>query len=209
MNNLNLIEKLTQSFLKFPGVGRKTANRFIFHLIKMPAGELDKFLNDLKELTKIKICQQCFFPVFKNSNDIIENKDQFCEFCANSQRQANLICVIEKDSDLLAIENTGKYKGLYHILGGTILTFGQEEKSDLKTKELLSRLDTLKTKYNNIEVILALPPSTLGDATALYLEKLLKDKDIKTTRLARGLPMGADLEYADEITLGEALNKRS
>lgn len=205
----NLVERLIQVFLKFPSVGKRTANRFIFHLIKTSPDILDQFLSDLKELTKIKICQQCFFPVLKNSSETSENKIGLCEFCSNGQRQENLICVVEKDNDLLAIENTRKFKGLYHVLGGTILSFGEEEKKDLKTKELLNRLNILKTKYDNVEVILALPPDTKGDATALYLEKFLAGKSIKTTRLARGLPTGADLEYADEITLGEALNKRS
>ena len=239
----NLIERLTKTFSYFPGVGKRTASRFIFYLIKLPREQSTKFMADLVELFKINVCQSCFFPIFKDN-------DKLCEFCSNDSRNKNLICVIEKESDLLAIENTRRYKGVYHILGGTILSFSNDtEKRGLRIKELLDRVKLLKdtppnvttytchpresgdpkpntppivghpsTKGNDshfpgnnssIEIILALRPDTAGDATNLYLEKYLKPLDIKITRLARGLPTGADLEYADETTLSEALNKRS
>lgn len=197
------IQGLIEVFSKFPGVGKKTAGRFIFYLIKLPQEQLNKMISDLAELSKIKICQNCFYPVFKDNGPL-------CEFCSNKSRSQNLICVVEKESDLLAIENTRRYKGLYHILGGTILSFNEgESKKEIRVKELIERVKNLQTKFKEMEIVLALRPDTAGDATNLYLEKVLKSLDVKITRLARGLPTGADLEYADEITLSEALIKRN
>jgi len=200
------IDRLTKTFSNFPSIGKRTAGRFIFHLIKLPREQTTQFLADLVELFKIKSCPTCFFPVFKSDQLL-------CEFCSDSTRHQNLICVIEKENDLLAIENTKRYKGVYHVLGGTLLSFTQEESSrGLRITELLKRIKLLKNNLSQdqtLEIILALRPDTAGDATNLYLDKYLKPLDIKITRLARGLPTGADLEYADEITLTEAINKRS
>lgn len=202
----NLVEKLIISFSKFPGVGKKTAQRFVFYLSKMPKEELNRLIADLNETVKIKICRNCFFPIFENSNSIEEN---LCKYCSDKNRNGNLICVVEKESDLLAIENTRRYKGMYHILGGTLLSFSEAGNKNLKIKELIVRAEQLKKQTNEGEIILALRPDTAGDATSLYLEKTLRPLNVKTTRLARGLPIGADLEYADEITLSEALAKRN
>ncbi|MBI3459049.1 recombination protein RecR [Candidatus Azambacteria bacterium] len=209
----NLIERLTKTFSNFPNIGKRTASRFIFYLIKLPREQSTQLIADLTELFKIDSCPICFFPIFKNT-------EKLCEFCSDNSRNKNLICVVEKENDLLAIENTRRYRGVYHILGGTILSFSQDtERGGLRIKELLERIKSsrfpdvghLKEKHlgeNGIEIILALRPDTAGDATNLYLDKYLKPLDVKITRLARGLPTGADLEYADETTLSEALNSR-
>lgn len=202
----NLVEKLIEKFSKFPGVGKRTAQRFIFYISKMPKEELERLIADLNEAAKIKICRNCFFPIFENSAAAENN---LCKYCSDKNRGANLICVVEKESDLLAIENTRRYKGVYHILGGTLLSFSEAENKNLKIKELAARVGELKNRNGDIEIILALRPDTAGDATSLYLERVLKPLNVKITRLARGLPIGADLEYADEITLTEALIKRS
>lgn len=202
----NLVEKLIESFSRFPGIGKKTAQRFVFYLSKMSKEELNRLIADLNEVTKIKICRNCFFPIFENAGVAEEN---LCKYCSDKNRNGNLICVVEKESDLLAIENTRRYKGVYHILGGTLLSFSEAENKNLKIKELVARVNELKKKTGDIEIILALRPDTAGDATSLYLEKTFRPLNIKTTRLARGLPIGADLEYADEITLSEALIKRN
>ncbi len=188
------IQKLIDKFTKFPTVGPKTAARFVFHLIKLPQDKFDQFLDSLKELKNtIKLCPSCFNPY--------EEKEELCPICDNKTRDHSLLCIVEKEADLNSIENTKKYKGLYFILGGTI---------NLR-KENSIRIDKLKKKIENSnykEIIIATNPTPEGETTALFLERELKEYNIKLTRLGRGLPIGGELEYADPDTLESALKAR-
>jgi recombination protein RecR len=191
------IQKLIDLFSKFPTVGPRTAARFVFYLIKQRK-ELDELIKSIENLKrKIKICPLCF--------NAFEGEENFCEICKNPIRDKSLLCIVEKEIDLASIEKIKKYRGLYFVLGGTIPRFKKENLKQLRIKELLKRL---KNDLEIKEVILALNPTTSGEATALYLEKLLKPFGKKITRLARGLPVGAELEYADEETLSSALEGR-
>lgn len=188
------LEKAIQEFAKLPGIGRKTAQRLAFYLLKISKQEvlhLAEALVALKE--KVNFCSICF--------NITE--DDPCYICANGKRDRRMICVVEEANDVLAFEKTGEYKGLYHVLGGVLSPLEGIGPDDLHIKELLDRFeDTLE------EIIVATNPNAEGEATALYLEKLIKPLDIKITRIARGIPVGGDLEYADEITLTRALEGR-
>lgn len=192
------VQKLIDIFSKFPTIGPKTAARFVFYLIEMGEEKADEIINSILELKKnIKICTLCFKP--------FESGEQFCEICSNPSREKTMLCVIEKETDLESIEKIKKYKGLYFILGGTVSTLKKSDVEKLKIKELETRL---KNHPEITEVILAINPTTEGEATALYLERLLKNFQIKITRLGRGLPIGGELEYADEETLSSALENR-
>jgi len=189
------IQNLINEFNKLPGIGPKTSERFVFHLLKQPKEEISKLsqtLNNLKDnITYCSICQN------------ISEKNP-CHICSDQTRNKKTICVVAESHDMASIENTGEYKGLYHILGGNLNPLEDITPDKLKIKELLSRI-----KKNDIkEIILALNPDLEGESTTLYLIKILKPLNIKITKLARGLPMGSDLEYADEITLSNALNGR-
>lgn len=199
------IKSLIADFSRFPGIGRRNATRFIFYLIKLPKVELKRFIADLAELLLIHQCEECFFPVFNTEKP---KTHVLCVYCSDKARDTNSICVVEKESDLLAIEATGKFNGLYHILGGTVLTLSDMESGVLRVKELSVRIKKKKTEAKPIEIILALRPTTEGDATSLYLERVLNPLGVTITRIARGISTGADLEYADEATLIEALTRR-
>lgn len=190
------IQKLIELLSKFPTVGPRTAARFVFYLIKLPQDEFEKLLGSLKELkTGTKLCPSCFNP-FDSS------KEELCPICQDKTRDQSLLCVLEKEADLNSIENTKKYKGLYFILGGTI---------NLR-KERNVRINELKEKIKNNnfkEIIVATNPTPEGETTALFLERELKNSNIKLTRLGRGLPVGGELEYADPETLESALKSRS
>ncbi len=192
------IQKLIDKFSKFPTVGPRTAARFVFYLMGKSKAEVDELISAILDLKKnIKLCPLCF-----NS---FEGEGEFCEICFNPGREKNLLCVVEKESDLAVIEKTKKYRGLYFILGGTISKLKKEEIKKLRTKELAERIK----KHPEVkEIIIATNSTTEGEATALYLERLLKPYNKKITRLARGLPVGGELEYADEETLGSALEGR-
>lgn len=183
---------LINQFSSLPSVGPKMAERLVLYLFKQDKEKLENFARNLEELKNLKSCQKCY--------NISENG--LCEICKNSQRETTAICVVEDPLDIISIEKTGTYKGLYHVLGGLI--FSSAESNDLKIPQLLSRIE----KEGIEEVILATNPTTEGDATALYLKKKLQDFDVKITRLARGLATGGDIEYADEMTLGAALTNR-
>ena len=189
------IEKLINLFSEFPTVGPRTAARFVFYLIRLPKEEIDALVESISEIrTKIKFCSLCFNV---SGNDL-------CDICSDHGRNRSLLCVIEKETDLETIEKTKKYKGLYFILGGAVSRLCEEDIKKLRTKELLERI-----KFPEIqEIIIATNPTTEGEATALYLERLLKPLGKKTTRLGRGLPIGGELEYADEETLSSALDNR-
>ena len=194
------IQKLIDLFSKFPTVGPRTAARFVFYLMKISKeeGGIEELINSISNLKKtVKICSCCFNP--------FEGEGELCSICADSSRDKTLLCVIEKETDLFTLEKTKKYKGLYFILGGTVSTLKKADIEKLRTKELKERIET----YPGIkEVIIATNPTTEGETTALYLERLLKPLNKKITRLGRGLPVGAELEYADEETLGSALEGR-
>ncbi|MFH1656436.1 MAG: recombination mediator RecR [Candidatus Nealsonbacteria bacterium] len=198
-----IIQKLTNLFSKFPTIGSRTANRFVFYLIRLPQNEFNEFIETLKQLKQsIKICSFCF-----NHFETTNEQERFCPICQNGSRDKNLLCVIEKEQDLISIEKTNKYKGFYFILGGTISSFKEEDIKKLRINELEQRL-----KNSNFqEIIIATNPTIDGEATALYLIRKLKNilsPEIKITQLAKGLPIGGELEYADEETLENAFSGR-
>ena len=197
------IQKLIDLFSKFPTVGPRTAARFVFYLIKLPQNSFDELLNSITNLRKsIKICSFCFNP-FDASQSSAQGEENLCSICRDNSRDKTLLCVIEKEIDLISIEKTKKYKGLYFILGGTI-NLKKNNKNNIKIEELKQRIENNGFK----EIIIATNPTTEGEATALYIKRELKSFDIKTTRLGRGLPVGGELEYADEDTLSSAFEGR-
>jgi len=191
------IQKLIEIFSKFPTVGQRTATRFVFYLIKRDRKEIEelsKTILDLKE--KIRFCKDCFKP--------FEGEGEICEICSDKTRDRSLLCIVEKETDLEAIEKTKKYKGLYFVLGGPISAVKKEELKKLRIEELEERIKDKKIK----EIIIATSLTTEGEALALFLERKLKNSGKKTSRLGRGLPTGGELEYADEETLSSALESR-
>ncbi|MFZ1978274.1 MAG: recombination mediator RecR [Bacteroidota bacterium] len=189
------IEDLAEQFSRLPGIGRKTAHRLALYVLKIPREEvvsLAKALVNVKD--KVRYCSQC-------SN--ITEVDP-CPVCSNQKRERDTICVVEEPNDLLAIERTNDYHGLYHVLGGALSPLDGIGPEELKIKELLQRV----SENHITEIILALNPNVEGEATTLYLSKLLKPLGIRLTRIARGLPVGSDLEFADEATLSRALEGR-
>lgn len=194
-----LIQKLIDSFSKFPTVGPRTATRFAFYLLKLPEKEIEDLISNISKLQKeVKICKSCF-KAFQS-----EDKKELCEICRDLSRDKSLLCIVEKETDLETIEKTKKYKGFYFILGGTISRLKKEEIKKLKTEKLFEKAKDSEIK----EIIIATNPTTEGDSTALYLIRLLKPLDKKITRLGRGLPVGAELEYTDEETLSSAFESR-
>ena len=213
------IQKLIDLFAKFPTIGPRTATRFVFYLLKLPKNEIEILISSISELKNtIKTCKSCFNS-FEPPKIILErNEKEFCEICRNVKRDKTLLCIIEKETDLISIEKTKKYRGLYFILGGLISAFKKREIKDLRINELIKRVNPVrKDKLSNgvkkseelKEIIIALNPTTQGQATALYLERLLKKNfHGRVTRLGQGLPIGGELEYADEETLSSALENR-
>jgi recombination protein RecR len=190
------ITRVVDELSRLPGIGPKTAQRLTFFLLRAPSDQtqaLAEAILDLKQ--KVTLCTQCF--------NITESSP--CEICANPQRDAARICVVEEPLDVVAIERTGQYKGHYHVLHGALSPLEGIGPEELKMRELLQRLTPGETE----EVIIATNPNLEGDATAMYLMRQIQPLGITVTRLARGLPVGGDLEYADEITLSNALSGRS
>ena len=186
-----LIERL----VRLPGIGPKSAQRLAFHLLKVPREEAAALAEAVLELKdKVRACGQCFN---------ISEEDR-CSICQDARRDAGLLCVVEEVNDLLAIEKTREFRGLYHVLGGSLSPLDGRGPEQIRARELLQRLEGGGVR----EVILATNPNVEGEATALYLLRLLKAHPVKVTRIARGLPMGGDLEYADEATLSRALEGR-
>ena len=200
-----LIQKLIEKFSKFPTVGPRTAARFVFYLLRVGEKEVEELISLISQLKKsIKLCSFCFNP-FQDEGDL-------CSICLNPSRDKSLLCVVEKEADLESLEKTKKYKGFYFILGGTISALKKKELEKLRTEELQKRIkNPSKFGLQGVdfqEIILATNPTPEGEATTLYLERQLKPLGKKITRLGRGLPVGGELEYADEETLGNALEGR-
>jgi len=189
------LERLIGELAKLPGVGRKTAQRFAFHVLKSPAADVDALIVALRELREqIHPCALCF-----NLAD-----SETCPICADPRRERTTVCVVENAANLLALERTNAYRGVYHVLGGALSPLKDVGPEDLKVRELVERVkrDGLR------EVILATSPNVEGEATAVYLARLLKPLNVQTTRLAQGLPAGADLEFTDDVTIQRALENR-
>jgi len=193
------IQNLIGAFRKLPTVGQRTAERFVFYLLKSGKKEVGEITLALKELIdNVKSCEMCWD--FSNTNP--------CAICSNKTRDISLLCVISEPQDIPVLERTGMYNGLYHVLRGLVEPGGEEEMERIKIKELFKRIEADKEIK---ELILALNPDLSGETTMLFLQKKVRElnPNIKITRLARGLPMGSDLQYADEITLGSALKNRT
>lgn len=189
------VEQLVEQFAQLPGIGRKTAHRLALFVLKMNRDDvvtLARALVNVKD--KVRYCSVC--------SNITETDP--CAICSSAKRDRSTICVVEEPNDVLAVERTNEYRGLYHVLGGALSPLDGIGPDDLRIKELLQRTGSAGVA----EIILALNPNVEGEATTLYLSKLLKPLGMKVTRIARGLPVGSDLEYADEATLSRALEGR-
>ena len=190
-----LLEKAVEQFASLPGIGRKTALRYVLHMLRQSPEEVKQFTDSITALKEaIKECQHCH-----NISD-----SDICEICSDPKRDAQTICVVENIKDIMSLEATGQYHGLYHVLGGIISPMDGIGPEDIRIRELLARLKDHTVK----EVILATNPDIEGEATASYIARLLKPMGVLVTRIAHGVPVGSDLEYADEITLSKAMEGR-
>lgn len=190
------LSKLIEQFERLPGIGRKTAQRLAFHVLNMPKGQAEAFANAIIEAReKIHRCKRC-----QNLTD-----GEICPICANPSRNTSVICVVENAQDVIAFERTREYNGLYHVLEGVISPLDGIGPEQLTIKELMQRLSSGEVQ----EIIMATNPTVEGEATASYISRLIKPMNIKVTRLAYGIPVGGNLEYADEVTLSRALEGRN
>jgi len=188
------LQELIDEFNKLPGIGHKSAVRLAFHVMNMPEAKVEKFVGAInKAKTSVHLCSKC-----QNLTDKEE-----CDICASPKRDKSVICVMESPKDVTALEKTREYNGLYHVLHGAISPMDGIGPDDIKIKELLSRLTPEVT-----EVIMATNPTVEGEATAMYIARLLKPMGITVTRIAHGIPMGGDIEYTDEVTLTRAIEGR-
>jgi recombination protein RecR len=193
---MSLIERLADEFAKLPGIGRKTALRLTYHVLKTPPSDAQRLAEAIVAVTeKVVPCDVC--------GSYTERVP--CALCSNPRRDRSIICVVEEASDVGAIEGTGEYRGLYHVLGGRLSPLDGVGPAELNVAALIRRLEEGQEVR---EVVLATNPSVEGEATALYLHKLVSPLGIRVTRIARGLPVGGDLEYADGVTIAEALQHR-
>jgi recombination protein RecR len=189
------VARVIEALQRLPGIGPKTAQRLAFFLLKRPADEVNGLADSLNQLKALIVhCSVCFNVT----------QEDPCRICRDPQRDARSLCVVEEPNDLLALERTGGFRGRYHVLLGALSPLDGIGPEDLKVRELLVRLEREPVE----EIILATNPSVEGEATAIYLAKLLKPLSVRITRIARGLPVGGDLEYADEVTLSKALEGR-
>ncbi|MGE5795684.1 MAG: recombination mediator RecR [Ignavibacteria bacterium] len=189
------LQAAIEELSKLPSIGRKTAQRLALYLLKCNDDTVNSLIKAVRELkSKLQFCKKCF--------NISEG--EICEICKSSKRDKALICVVEEASDVIAIEKSHEYNGIYHVLGGVLSPLTGIGPEHLKIKELIKRFETEEIS----EVILAMNPDTEGEATSLYLAKLIKPLGIKVSRIARGLPVGGDLEFADEATIGRAVISR-
>lgn len=208
------IQKLVDLFSRFPTVGPRTAARFVYYLIRMPQDEFGRFVETLENLKEsVKKCYFCLNPFESDSGG-----QNLCQICRDPGREKNILSIVERETDIEAIEKTKKYKGLYFVAGGPISPSKKEMFETLQIKELEERIKEpakfLGSESNFDEIILAINPTTEGEAAALFIERRLKEIDMppdhifKITRLARGLPSGGELEYADPDTLGSSFEQR-
>ena len=188
------VENLVAQLTRLPGVGTRTAHRLAFHLLRVPADEAQALASAIGEVKeRVRFCVEC--------GNLTE--EERCEICRDERRDRSVVCVVEQPADLVSLERTHEFRGLYHVLGGSLSPIDGVEPEHLRIDELMSRVDR-----NGIqEVVLATNPNMTGEATAAYLADRLRDR-VRVTRLASGLPVGGDLEYADEVTLGRALAGR-
>jgi recombination protein RecR len=188
------VENLVAQLSRLPGVGARTAHRFAFHLLRVPSDEANALAAAIEEVkARVRFCREC--------GNLTE--DEVCAICLDPRRDHTLVCVVEQPVDLISLEKTHEYRGLYHVLGGSLSPLDGVEPEHLRIDELLRRVERNGVQ----EVVLATNPNMTGEATAHYLADRLRDR-VKVTRLASGLPVGGDLEYADEVTLGRALTGR-
>ncbi len=189
------ISRLIAELSRLPGIGQRTAQRLAFHLLRAEDGEALALADSIREVKeKVGLCEVCF--------NLAEGPR--CTICEDTRRDRSLICVVEEPADVIPIERTGEYRGVYHVLGGALSPIDGIDPEDLKIAELLERVNGEVS-----EVVLATNPTTTGEATALHIAEALRDRDsVTVTRLASGLPVGADLEHADEVTIGKALAGR-
>lgn len=194
--NVAPLDKLVEQFKRLPGIGHKTAQRLAFYVLNLPHEQAQEFTDAIKEAReKIHYCKEC-----QNITDL-----EVCSICSNQQRDRSIICVVETPKDVLAFERTREFKALYHVLHGVISPMDGIGPEQLRIKELLARIN----KGGVTEVIMATNPTVEGEATAMYISRLLKPIGVKVTRLAYGIPVGGNLEYADEVTLYRAIEGRS
>lgn len=192
---MSAIDELVGELARLPGIGRKTALRLAFHLLKQPEDDsrrLARSIVDVRE--KVRPCGRC-----GNLSEVDP-----CAICSSARRDTSIVCVVEEASDIMAIERTGEYRGRYHVLGGRLSPLDGIGPSELNVHPLLERIG----EGGVVEVVLATNPSVEGEATAIYLGRILSPLGVRVTRIARGLPVGGDLEYADGVTIAEALNNR-
>jgi len=188
-------DSLIAEFNRLPGVGRKMAQRIALHILKLPREEAARLARMILEVKKkTGTCSQCF--------NITESDP--CRLCSDEERDGGLLCVVEEANDLAALEKSGAYRGLYHVLGGSLSPLEGIGPEELRVKELMKRLQSGSFR----EVILGTNPSIEGEATALYLERLIREADVTVSRLARGIPVGGELEYLDAVTLAKAIENR-
>lgn len=188
-------ETLTEQFARLPGIGSKTAQRLAFHVLEMPAQDAEGFAQAILQAKQtIRAC-----PVCQNLTD-----QEICAVCADEQRDHSLICVVAEPKDVIAMERTREFHGVYHVLHGVISPLNHVGPDDIRVRELLTRVAEGDVR----EIIMATNPDTEGEATAMYISRLLRPMEVKVTRLAYGIPVGSQLEYADEITLLRALEGR-
>ncbi len=189
------VQDLIDALRRLPGIGAKTAQRLAFHLLRAPAEEANSLAQAIRAAKeRVAICSECFN---------VSEGDR-CRYCRDPRRDGTVLCVVEEPADIIAIERTQEFRGRYHVLGGHISPMDGVGPEDLRTRELLERIGRGEVK----ECILATNPTVEGEATAIYLAQLLRPIGIRVTRIASGLPVGGDLEYADEVTLGRALEGR-
>ena len=189
------IEKLIEEFAKLPSIGKKSAQRLTLHILNLPKDEVEEFANALvKARGTIKYCSVC-----GNFTDTDP-----CAICSNPNREKDIICVVEQPKDIMTMEKVKEFNGLYHVLHGTISPMQGRGPQDIRIRELVARMSG-----DVKEVIVATNPTMEGEATAMYISKILKPLDVKVTRIAAGIPVGGDLEYADEVTLSKALEGRT
>lgn len=192
---MSVIDDLTAELARLPGIGRKTAQRLVFHLLRQPPGQSRRLAESLVSLVeRVRSCDRC-----RNFTE-----SPLCAICADPRRDGQLICVVEEASDIASIERSSEFRGVYHVLGGRLSPLDGVGPDDLAIDALLARLAPEGIR----EVILATNPSLEGEATALYIQRQLASHQVRVTRIARGLPVGGDLEYADGVTIAQALSAR-